>query len=159
MNAEQKEKFKKMLIEERNTPTGMAVIMAMVGMVENDERFEHLAELYEGIEEFNNYATEKEARKVVEHFENFDGSRGGKWTNIDVISDELRKFGGLLEEKGHYNKWMMFILLNNAYSDYGGVAMKLAEGKDLVKACYMMALAKLDDRDRNETIREYFGLE
>lgn len=159
MNYEMKEKFKKMLMEERNTPTGMAVIMSMVSMVENDERFDYLAELYEGIQEYKNFATEKEARRVVEHFENFDGSRGGKWTNVDAISDELHKFGGMLEEKGSYNKWMMFILLNNIYSDYGGVLMKLTDGKDFVKACYMMALAKLYDKDRKDSAREYFGLE
>ena len=49
MDYAMREKFKRMLIEERNTPTGMAVMMSMIGMVENDDRFEHLAELYEGI--------------------------------------------------------------------------------------------------------------
>lgn len=159
MDYAQKEKFKRMLIEERNTPTGMAVMMAMVGMVENDDRFEQLANLYEGIEEYKNYACEKEAKKVVDGFIAFDGSRGQKWS-LDAIAEELKKVGGMLEEKGHYNKWMLYIVMNSEYSDYGGVLPKLGvSAQDMPKAVYMMALAKIDDRDRKESLREYYGLE
>ena len=159
MDYAMKEKFKRMLIEERNSPVGMAVMMSMIGMVENDERFDQLAQLYEGIEEYQNFATEKEARKVVDGFISFDGSRGAKWS-LDAIADELKKVGGVLEEKGHFNKWMLYILMNNVYSDYGGVLHKLGvSAPDMPKAVYMMALAKLDDKDRRESMREYFGLE
>lgn len=154
-----RKKFKEMLLEKKDTPEGMAVIMSMIGMVENDERFDQLAQLYEGIEEYHNFATEKEARKVVDRFISFDGSRGSKWS-LDAISDELKKVGGMLEEKGHYNKWMLYILMNNVYSDYGGVLHKLGvTAQDMPKAVYMMALAKLDDKDRRESMREYYGLE
>jgi hypothetical protein len=151
-------KFKDMIIEKHNTPVGMEVIMSMVGMLENDPRFLNLAELYEGIEVYGNFMTEREARDVVDRFIGYDGSRGGKWTSIDGISDELRKFGGVLEEKSHYNRWMMYVMLNNIHSDYGGVLSKLVQPQDYVKACYMMALAKIDDRDMHHSLREYFGL-
>lgn len=158
MDDKMRKKFKDMIIERKNTPEGMAVIMSMAAMLEDDPRFEHLAELYDGMEQYGNFMTEKEARKVVEGFVNYDGSRGGKWTSIDGIAEEFRKFGGVPEERGHYNKWVMYVLLNNVHSDYGGVIMRMTDGRDYVKNCYMMALAKLDDKDRRESIREYFGL-
>ena len=159
MDYEQKEKFKEMIIEKRNTPVGLSVIMSMVTMVENDERFEHLAELYEGIEEYRAYATEREAKKVVEGFVSFDGSRGQKWS-LDAISDELEKIGVPLEERHHFNKWILYILMNNQYSDYGGALVRLGiTPAEMPKAVYILALAKLDDKDRKESIREYYGLE
>ena len=159
MDKEMKKKFVEMLKEERNSPTGMAVIMSMVSMLEDDPRFENLADLYEGIEQYKNYMTEREAKKVVEGFVSFDGSRGQKWS-MDAIADELRKVGGVLEEKHHYNKWTLYTLMNSEYADYGGVLQKLGvPSSDMPKAIYYMALAKLDDKDAKESIREYFGLE
>lgn len=159
MDYAMRERFKRMLIEERNTPTGMAVMMSMIGMVENDDRFEHLAELYEGIQEYGNFASEKEAKKVVDGLVSFDGSRGQKWS-MDTIAEELKKAGGMLEERGHYNRWMLYILMNDVYADYGGVLQKLGVSpQDMPKAVYMMALARVNDRDRKKTLREHYGLE
>jgi hypothetical protein len=159
MDKEMRKEFIEMLKAERNSETGWAVIMSMVSMVENDERMEYLAELHRGIHEYRNYMTEKEAKKVVEGFVSFDGSRGQKWS-IDTIADELRKVGGVLEEKHHYNKWTLYTLMNSEYADYGGVLQKLGvPSSDMPKAIYYMALAKLDDKDAKESIREYFGLE
>lgn len=159
MDKEMKKKFVEMLKEERNSPTGMAVIMSMVSMLEDDPRFEYLAELYDGMEEYCNYMTEKEAKKVVEGFVAFDGSRGQHWS-MDTIADELRKAGGVLEEKHHYNKWMLYALMNSRWADYGGALMKMGIAQaDMPKAIYLMALAKLDDKDMKESMREYFGLE
>ena len=51
-------------------------------------------------------------------------------------------------------------MMNNEYADYGGVLQKLGVSPmDMPKAIYYMALAKIDDKDRRESIREYFGLE
>ena len=154
-----RKRFKEMILEQKHTPTGEAVILTMVGMLEDDPRFESLAELYDGIEQYGNFMTEKEAKKVVDGFVAFDGSRGQKWS-MDAISDELRKVGGILEEKHHYNKWMLYTLMNSEYADYGGVLTKLGvSSQDLPKAIYYMALAKIDDKDAHETLRKYFGLE
>lgn len=159
MDKEMKKKFVEMLKEERNSPTGMAVIMSMVSMLEDDPRFEYLAELYEGMDQYKNFMTEKEAKKVVEGLVSYDGSRGQKWS-MDAIVDELRKVGGVLEEKNHFNKWVLYVMMNNEYADYGGVLQKLGlPQQDIPKAVYMMALAKIDDKDRRESIRENFGLE
>ena len=154
-----KKKFKDMLIEKKDTPVGQAVIFSMVGMLENDPRFESLAELYDGIEQYHNFMTEKEAKKVVDGFVAFDGSRGQKWS-MDAISDELRKVGGIPEERHHYNKWMLYTVMNSEYADYGCVLQKLGvSSQDMPKAIYYMALAKIDDKDAHESLREYYGLE
>lgn len=159
MDKEMKKQFIEMLKEERNSPTGWAVIMSMVSMLGDDERMDYLAEMHKGIHEYGNFMTEKEAKKVVEGFVSFDGSRGQKWS-MDTIADELRKVNGVLEEKHHYNKWVLYVMMNNEYADYGGVLMKLGlPPHDIPKAVYLMALAKIDDKDRRESIREYFGLE
>ena len=154
-----KYKFIEMLKTERDTPTGMAVIMSMVTMLEDDPRFEHLADLYEGIEQYKNFMTEREAKKVVDGFIAFDGTRGQHWS-MDTIADELRKVGGVLEEKHHYNKWMLYALMNSQWADYGGALIKMGIAPmDMPKAIYYHALAKLDDKDMKESMREYFGLE
>ena len=154
-----KKRFKEMLLEKKDTPVGQAVIFSMFGMLENDPRFENLAELYDGIEQYGNFMTEKEAKRVVDGFIAFDGSHGQKWS-LDTISDELRKVGGVLEEKHHYNKWMLYVVMNSEYADYGGVLAKLGvPSPEIPKAVYMMALAKIDDKDAHETLREYYGLE
>lgn len=154
-----KKKFIEMLKEERNSPTGMAVIMSMVSMLEDDPRFEHLAELYDGLDEYKNFMTEKEARRLVDGFISFDGSRGQKWS-MDAIAEEVQKAGGYVEERHHYNKWMLYALMNGQYADYGGALMKLRiPPADMPKAIYYMAIAMLDDKDRKESIRQYYGLE
>ena len=154
-----RKKFKDMLLENMNTPVGKSVVLSMVGVLDGDPRFEGLAALYAGIEQYHNFMTEKEAKKVVDGFVAFDGSRGQKWS-MDAISDELRKVGGVLEEKHHYNKWMLYTLMNSEFADYGGVLMKLGlPTSEIPKAIYMMAIAKVNDKDMEESLREYFGLE
>ena len=159
MDEKMRKKFKDMLLEKKDTPAGQAVILSMVAMLDGDPRFETLGELYEGLEEYGNYMTEKEAREVVGGFIAFDGTRGQKWS-MDAIADELRKVGGMPEEKHHYNKWMLYTLMNSEYADYGGVLQKLGvSSQDMPKAIYYMALAKISDKDAHESLREYFGLE
>lgn len=154
-----RKKFKDMLLENMNTPVGKSVVLSMVGVLDGDPRFEGLAELYDGMEEYGNFMTEKEAKKVVDGFVAFDGSRGQKWS-MDAISDELRKVGGVPEERHHFNKWMLYVVMNSEYADYGGVLQKLGvSSQDMPKAVYYMALAKIDDKDRKMSLRQYYGLE
>ena len=154
-----RKRFKDMLLENKDKPVGQAVILSMLTMLDGDPRFESLAELYDGMEEYVNFMTEKEAKKVVDGFIAFDGSRGQKWS-MDAITDELRKVGGMPEEKHHYNKWMLYAVMNSEYADYGGVLQKLGvSSSDMPKAVYYMALAKIDDKDRKMSLREYYGLE
>lgn len=159
MDEVMRKKFKDMLIEQKDSPVVQEVILAMVGMLENDPRFESLAELYDGIEEYHNYVSEKEAKKVVDGFVAFDGSRGQKWS-METIMEELRKVGGIPEERHHYNKWMLYVVMNGEYADYGGVLAKLGvTNQDMPKAIYYMALAKIDDKDARASLRHQYGLE
>jgi hypothetical protein len=159
MNKELKQEFIEMLKEERNSPAGWAIIMSMVSMVENDERMDYLAELHRGMHEYGNYMTEKEAKKVVDGFIAFDGNRGQKWS-MDAITEELKKVGAMPEERHHFNKWMLYAVMNSEYADYGGVLQKLGvSSQDMPKAIYYMALAKIDDKDRKMSLRQYYGLE
>ena len=159
MDKKMKEEFIQMLKEARGTPQEWSVIMSLVSMLEDDPRFENLAELYEGIEQYKNYLTEREAKKVVDGFVAFDGSRGQHWS-MEAISEELRKVGGMPEERRHYNKWMLYAVMNSEYSDYGGVLQRLGVSpQDMPKAIYFMALAKIDDKDMKMSMRQYYGFE
>ena len=55
---------------------------------------------------------------------------------------------------------MLYTVMNSEYADYGGVLQKLGvSSQDMPKAVYYMALAKIDDKDAHESLREYYGLE
>lgn len=71
----------------------------------------------------------------------------------------MERLGGQRAEKGKYNCWALFVLMNMIYADYGGVLMTLTQGDAFAKAAYLMSMAWLDDPDRRWTIRQYFGLE
>ena len=87
--------------------------------MKGDPRFESLAELYDGIEEYHNFMTEKEARSVVDKIVMFDGreEQSGTWT---PLLKEVKKVGGVIEEKHHFNKW---VLCHEQYADYGGLKL------------------------------------
>lgn len=159
MDEKQKQEFIQMLKDARGTPQEWSVIMAMVDMLEDDEEFEGMAELHKGIAEYGQFLTEKEARRIVDGFRNFDGSRGPKWAMPSQVWDTVERLGGHKAEYGKYNCWSLFVLMNMMHSDYGGVLMTLAQGDAYAKAAYMMSLAWINDPDRHRSIREYFGLE
>jgi hypothetical protein len=160
MDKAMKDEFIQMLKDERGTPQGWSVIMAMVDMLADDDEFEQMAEIHKGMAEYGQFLTEKEAKRIVDKFENYDGTRGPKWSMPQMMWDKVEALGGRKAEKGKYNCWALFVMMNAIHSDYGGVLMTLVQGNDeYAKACYMMAVAKLTDKDRRWTIREYYGLE
>lgn len=160
MDEKMKQEFIQMLKDARGTPQEWSIIMAMVDMLEDDDEFEEMAELHKGIAQYGQFLTEKEAMRIVEQFVNFDGTRGAKWPVPATVWDAVERLGGRKSEAGHYNCWALFVQMNNMHSDYGGVLSGLIQGNDAyAKACYMMAVAKLNDKDGPMTIRQYFGLE
>jgi hypothetical protein len=159
MDEKMKQEFVQMLKEARGTPQEWAIIMAMVDMLEDEDEFEEMAQLHKGIAEYGQFLTEKEARKIVDGFKNYDGSRGPKWAMPSQVWDTIERLGGHKSMVGKYNCWAMFALMNMMHSDYGGVLVQVAQGDMYAKAAYMMAVAWVDDPDRRWTIREYFGLE
>lgn len=158
MDEKMKQEFIQMLKDARGTPQEWSVIMAMVDMLEDEDEFEEMAELHKGIAEYGQFLTEKEAKKIVDHFENFDGTRGAKW-QPNVLFNAVESLGGKKSEPGKYNCWTMYVLMNMMHSDYGGVLMTVVQGEAYAKTAYMMSVAWVNDKDRPYSIRQYFGLE
>lgn len=155
MDNEIKKEFLQMLRAERNSDTGWAVIMSMVEMLEEDDKLEHMAEIHKGISEYGQFLTEDEARRIVDDFRNFDGSRGGKW-RPEVLFGAVESLGGKKYEKGKYNCWALYAVMNMQHSDYGGALMTVAQGDEYARLCYLMALAWFADPDHRHDVREYF---
>ena len=153
-----KQEFIEMLKEARGTPQEWAVIMEMVELLDDDEEFEHLAQVHKGIAEYNGeFLTEKEAYKIVDAFENFDGSRGPKW-QPQVLFSAVESLGGKRAEHGKYNCWALYAEMNRIHSDNGGVYKNYVQGDEYPKMVYQLAVSNFTDRDRKETIRQYFKL-
>lgn len=144
-----------MLKEARGTPQEWAIIMEMVEMLEDDDDFERMAEIHKGMSEYGNYLTEHEARKVVDSFIAYDGTRGGKW-QPSVMFSAIESLGGKKCEWGKYNEWSMYAVMNMMHSDYGGVLLPVVQGEAYAKTCYMMAVAWFNDRDKHHDVRMYF---
>lgn len=158
MDEKIKQEFIQMLKEARGTPQEWDIIMAMVDMLEEDEEFETMAELHKGKSEYGQYMMEKEAKEVVTAFINYDGSRGPKWGVPQVMFEKVEQAGGWKSEKGKYNCWALFAVMNMIHSDYGGALMTAINGDGYVIMCYHLAVAWLTDPDKRNDVRRHFGL-
>ena len=105
------------------------------------------------------FLTEAEAKELISHLENYDKTTYPKWPNAQMLFDAVKGAGGEPEEKGRFNKWVLFFAMNMIHSDYGGVLSSLANGAEYAKLCYKMALAWILDPDRKHSIRHDYGLE
>ena len=158
MDEMMKREFIEMLKEARETPEGWAVIMGMVELLKDDDEFERLAEMHKGMSEYGGqFLMEKESKKIVDGFINYDGSRGARW-QPSTLFGAVEGLGGRKDEKGKYNCWALYAVMNMMSFDYGGVISTIAQGDGYAKVCYMMAVAFLTDRDRRHGVRDYFGL-
>lgn len=135
------------------------VIMKMTHMLEDNESFEDMMEICQGVEDYKEYLTEAEAKELTSHLENYDKTTYPKWPNAQMLFDAVKGAGGEPEEKGRFNKWVLFFAMNMIHSDYGGVLSSLANGAEYAKLCYKMALAWILDPDRKHSIRHEYGLE
>lgn len=135
------------------------VVMKMTHMLAGNESFEEMMEICEGVEEYKEYLTESEAKDLTSHLENFDKTNYPKWPNPQMLFDTVKGAGGEPEEKGRFNKWVLYFAMNMIHSDYGGVLSPLASGAEYAKLCYKMALAWILDPDRKHSIRHKYGLE
>ena len=136
----------------------MPILNKMVIMLEPMEDFEEMMEVCTGVENYGDYLTEKEAEHIADHFVNYDKTKGARW-RPDVLFDAVKSIGGSIEEPRKYNKWVLYVVMNMIHANYGGVLMTMAQGTDYAKLAYKMAIAFINDPDRTETIRQYFGLE
>ena len=154
------EQFIQMLREKIGEQNGAwPVIMKMTSMLKGNTDFDDMMEICEGVEEYKNFLTEKEAKELVSKLENYDKTNYPKWPNSTQVFDAVKSIGGEVEDKGHYNKWALFFAMNMIHSDYGGVLSSMSSGTDYAKLCYKMAIAWLHDPDRDSSIRKMYGLE
>jgi len=102
------------------------------------------------------YLTPKEADRI---FAAMDPK--GPWSR-DVWKSTMESFGLPLEEAPYYNRCALWIEMNKIYSDFGEeIAALLGKplqptDKDIISACYRMALKNLKDKDGVYDIRKYF---
>ena len=104
------------------------------------------------------YLTPKEAERIVS---NMDPK--GPWTR-DAWRQTMESFGLPIEDAPYYNRCALWTEMNKMYSDFGDeIAALLGKplsptDKDIIAACYKMALKTLRDKDGIYDIRRYFGV-
>ena len=102
------------------------------------------------------YLTPKEAEKI---FAGMDPK--GPWSR-ETWKSTMESFGLPLEEVPCYNRCALWIEMNKIYSDFGEEIADLIgkplqpTDKDIITACYKMALKNLKDKDHVYDIRKYF---
>lgn len=102
------------------------------------------------------YLTPKEAEKIVDGMD-----PKGPW-NREVWKSTMESLGLPLEEPPYYNKCALWTEMNKIYSDFGEEIASLIgkplspSDKDIIAACYKMALKNLKDKDGVYDIRKYF---
>lgn len=104
------------------------------------------------------YLTPKEAEMIVSKMD-----PKGPWSR-ETWKNTIESFGLPLEEQPHYNRCALWVEMNKIYSDFGdNIAELLGKplsptDKDIITACYKMALKNLKDKDGVYNIRKYFGV-
>ena len=105
---------------------------------------------------WHQYLTPKEAQKIVDGMD-----PNGPWSR-DVWKQTMESFGLPLEEPPYYNRCALWAEMNKVYSDFGDEIASLIgkplshTDKDIIAACYRMALKNLKDKDGVYDIRKYF---
>lgn len=107
---------------------------------------------------WHQYLTPKEADAILAKMD-----PKAPWTR-DQWKTAMAGFGLPLEEQPCYNHCALFVEMSKMYSDFGDeIAALLGKplaptDKDIIAACYKMALKTLKDKDGIYNIRRYFSL-
>ena len=102
------------------------------------------------------YLTPKEAEKILANMD-----PAGPWKR-EAWKSTMESFGLPLDEAPYYNSCALWVEMNKIYSDFGTeIATLLGKplqptDKDIITACYKMALKNLKDKDGVYNIRKYF---
>ena len=105
---------------------------------------------------WHQYLTPKEAEKILTNMD-----PAGPWKR-EAWKSTMESFGLPLEEAPFYNSCALLVEMNKIYSDFGEEIASLlgkpltATDKDIISACYKMALKNLKDKDGMYDIRKYF---
>lgn len=104
------------------------------------------------------YLTPKEAESIVAKMD-----PKAPWAR-DTWKQTIESFDLALEEQPAYNRCALWVEMNKIYSDFGdNIAEMLGKplasnDKDIITACYKLALKNLKDKDGVYNIRKYFGV-
>lgn len=102
------------------------------------------------------YLTPKEAQKIIDGMD-----PKAPWLR-DQWKTAMESFGLPLEDAPYYNRCALWVEMNKVYSDAGDVIAELIgkplspSDKDIIAACYKLALKNLRDKDGVYNIRKYF---
>ena len=102
------------------------------------------------------YLTPKEAEKIVSGMDPAGPWKRDQWKSV------MEGFGIQLEEAPYYNRCALWTEMNKIYSDFGPEIAALIgrplspTDKDIISACYRLALKNLRDKDGVYDIRKYF---
>ena len=105
---------------------------------------------------WHQYLTPKEAERIVAGMD-----PKGPWGR-DAWKSAMESFGLPLEEAPYYNRCALWTEMNKIYSDFGDEIASLLgkplspSDKDIIAACYRMAMKNLKDKDGVYDIRKYF---
>lgn len=107
---------------------------------------------------WNQYLTPKEADAILSRMD-----PKAPWTR-DQWRQAMETFSLPLEEAPHYNRGALYVEMSKMYSDFGETIAEMLgkplvpTDKDIIAACYKMALKTLKDKDGVYNIRRYFSL-
>lgn len=107
---------------------------------------------------WNQYLTPKEAETIIAKMD-----PKAPWSR-DVWKQAMDSLGLPIEQQPCYNRCALYVEMNKMYSDFGDEIAALlgkplvATDKDIITACYKMAMKTLKDKDGIYNIRAYFGL-
>ena len=107
---------------------------------------------------WHQYLTPKEAEAIIAKMD-----PKAPWSR-DTWKSAMESFGLPIEDAPHYNRCALWVEMSKMYSDFGDeIAALLGKpltptDKDIITACYKMALKTLRDKDGVYDIRRYFNL-
>lgn len=107
---------------------------------------------------WNQYLTPKEAEAIVSKMD-----PKAPWSR-EAWKSAMESFGLPLEEQPCYNRCALWVEMSKMYSDFGEPIAELLgkplspTDKDIIAACYKMALKTLKDKDGVYDIRKYFNV-
>lgn len=143
--------------EPKNMKTFGCVMTSMMDyLIQNKtDVAEEMIDQLESIK-WHQYLTPKEADRIVAGMDPKAPWQRDQWKAA------MESFGLPLEDAPFYNKYALWVEMNKVYSDFGdeiaallGIPLTPTD-KDIISACYKMALKTLRDKDGVYNIRKYF---
>lgn len=124
------------------------------------DKADEFVDCFEGTLKYYNYLTESEAESILQSFVNQDGSKGARWSDPEGFFERVGEFDGKTEYEPYYNKWALYVTANKFASDQHSVILKwVGNDRDkYLEACYDLAVTQLEDKDKLNWVRWYFGV-